>query len=96
MNIFRVPFLMERLVPGSITGTLDSTYLAALKSVRDRSIDGYEIPQTYADLRGLTHFRPSTTSPRAVPMPSLIPTTMADSTRFHPFLYPLRALVLTS
>ncbi|KAF3389545.1 putative endo-beta-1,4-glucanase B [Penicillium rolfsii] len=32
MNIFRVPFLMERLVPGSITGTLDSTYLAALKS----------------------------------------------------------------
>ncbi|CEJ59332.1 Putative Endoglucanase [Penicillium brasilianum] len=32
MNIFRVPFLMERLVPSSITGTLDATYLAALKS----------------------------------------------------------------
>ncbi|KAJ5368406.1 uncharacterized protein N7496_008166 [Penicillium cataractarum] len=32
MNIFRVPFLMERLVPSSITGSLDATYLAALKS----------------------------------------------------------------
>ncbi|KAJ9492111.1 hypothetical protein VN97_g1166 [Penicillium thymicola] len=32
MNIFRVPFLMERLVPTSITGTPDATYLAALKS----------------------------------------------------------------
>jgi endoglucanase len=33
MNIFRVPFLMERLVPSSMTGTLDATYLAALKKV---------------------------------------------------------------
>ncbi|OQD67895.1 hypothetical protein PENPOL_c003G01167 [Penicillium polonicum] len=32
MNIFRVPFLMERLVPTSLTGTPDATYLAALKS----------------------------------------------------------------
>ncbi|CRL18652.1 Cellulose-binding domain, fungal [Penicillium camemberti] len=32
MNVFRVPFLMERLVPTSITGTPDATYLAALKS----------------------------------------------------------------
>ncbi|KOS45846.1 hypothetical protein ACN38_g3214 [Penicillium nordicum] len=32
MNIFRVPFLMERLVPTSITGAPDATYLAALKS----------------------------------------------------------------
>jgi endoglucanase len=31
MNIFRVPFLMERLVPDSMTSTPDSTYLAALK-----------------------------------------------------------------
>jgi endoglucanase len=38
MNIFRVPFLMERLVPGSITGTLDATYLADLKTVRDGSV----------------------------------------------------------
>lgn len=35
MNIFRVPFLMERLVPSSMTGTADATYLAALKTVRD-------------------------------------------------------------
>ncbi|KAI2787481.1 putative endo-beta-1,4-glucanase B [Penicillium oxalicum] len=32
MNVFRVPFLMERLVPGSLTGSFDATYLAALKS----------------------------------------------------------------
>ncbi|CAI7565551.1 unnamed protein product [Penicillium glandicola] len=32
MNIFRVPFLMERLVPTTMTGTPDATYLAALKS----------------------------------------------------------------
>ncbi|KAL4889352.1 glycoside hydrolase superfamily [Aspergillus ambiguus] len=31
MNIFRVPFLMERLVPDDMTGTPDSTYLQALK-----------------------------------------------------------------
>ena len=35
MNIFRVPFLMERLVPSRLTGTLDSTYLSDLKSVSD-------------------------------------------------------------
>ncbi|KAJ5447015.1 Glycoside hydrolase superfamily [Penicillium cf. griseofulvum] len=32
MNIFRVPFLMERLVPSSMTGAPDATYMAALKS----------------------------------------------------------------
>lgn len=32
MNIFRVPFLMERLTQGSITATPDATYLAALKT----------------------------------------------------------------
>ncbi|KAJ5373278.1 Glycoside hydrolase superfamily [Penicillium concentricum] len=32
MNIFRVPFLMERLVPSSMTGSPDATYMAALKS----------------------------------------------------------------
>lgn len=30
MNIFRIPFLMERLVPNSMTGTPDATYLADL------------------------------------------------------------------
>lgn len=33
MNIFRVPFLMERLVPGSMTGSPDATYLGDLKKV---------------------------------------------------------------
>ncbi|KAJ5759646.1 hypothetical protein N7520_006802 [Penicillium odoratum] len=32
MNIFRVPFLMERLVPDSMTGTPAATYLADLKT----------------------------------------------------------------
>ncbi|CAI7637596.1 unnamed protein product [Penicillium crustosum] len=32
MNIFRVPFLMERMVPTSLTGPLDATYLAGLTS----------------------------------------------------------------
>ncbi|KAJ5132129.1 endo-a-1-4-glucanase [Penicillium atrosanguineum] len=33
MNIFRVQFMMERLVPGSITGSFDTTYLERLTTV---------------------------------------------------------------
>lgn len=33
MNIFRIPFAMERLIPGSLTSNVDATYLASLKSV---------------------------------------------------------------
>lgn len=33
MNIFRVPFLMERLVPDDMTGSTDATYLKDLKEV---------------------------------------------------------------
>lgn len=32
MNIFRIPFLMERLAPGTMTAPLNATYLAALKT----------------------------------------------------------------
>ncbi|PYH96095.1 glycoside hydrolase [Aspergillus ellipticus CBS 707.79] len=32
MNIFRIPFLMERLTPDSLTGSFASTYLSDLKS----------------------------------------------------------------
>ncbi|KAJ6029746.1 hypothetical protein N7499_005424 [Penicillium canescens] len=32
MNIFRVPFAMERLVPGTLTSSMDATYLSDLKS----------------------------------------------------------------
>ncbi|KAE8365238.1 glycoside hydrolase superfamily [Aspergillus caelatus] len=32
MNVFRIPFLMERLAPNEITGSLDATYLKDLKS----------------------------------------------------------------
>ncbi|CZR57275.1 related to cellulase precursor [Phialocephala subalpina] len=32
MNIFRIPFLMERLAQGTMTASLDATYLAALKT----------------------------------------------------------------
>ncbi|RJE23951.1 fCBD [Aspergillus sclerotialis] len=32
MNIFRVPFRMERLIPGGMTGSPDSKYMADLKS----------------------------------------------------------------
>jgi endoglucanase len=34
MNIFRVPFMMERLVPSNMTGSPDATYMADLVSVR--------------------------------------------------------------
>lgn len=33
MNIFRVPFLMERLVPGDMTGSVGGDYLRGLKRV---------------------------------------------------------------
>lgn len=33
MNIFRVPFLMERMVPTSLTGTLDSAYFQGYSEV---------------------------------------------------------------
>lgn len=33
MNIFRVPFLMERLVPNDMSGSLDATYLKHLKEI---------------------------------------------------------------
>ncbi|OJJ99200.1 hypothetical protein ASPACDRAFT_60999 [Aspergillus aculeatus ATCC 16872] len=32
MNIFRVPFMMERLIPTSLTGAADATYLADLEA----------------------------------------------------------------
>ncbi|KAJ5783281.1 hypothetical protein N7457_005055 [Penicillium paradoxum] len=32
MNLFRIPFAMERLVPGSLTSNPDATYLASLRS----------------------------------------------------------------
>lgn len=37
MNIFRIPFLMERLTPDGLTGSFASTYLSDLKSVCCRS-----------------------------------------------------------
>lgn len=43
MNIFRVPFLMDRLVPSRMTGEPDSTYLAALKSVRETTFPHIEV-----------------------------------------------------
>ncbi|APA07926.1 hypothetical protein SS1G_00458 [Sclerotinia sclerotiorum 1980 UF-70] len=35
MNIFRLPFLFERMAQGSLTATLDATYLASYKEVVD-------------------------------------------------------------
>ncbi|KAJ5081216.1 hypothetical protein N7456_013454 [Penicillium angulare] len=45
MNIFRVPFLMERLVPNTLTSSPDATYLADLKSTVDfiTSIGAYAL-----------------------------------------------------
>lgn len=74
MNIFRVPFLMERLVPSKMTGTLDSTYLSDLKSV-----SGLKSEKSYHCLFNMTLCRLSSSSPIAVLMQSLIPTTMEDS-----------------
>ncbi|KAH8700858.1 endo beta 1,4 glucanase [Talaromyces proteolyticus] len=33
MNIFRVPFLMERMVPNSLTGSIDSAYFSGYSNV---------------------------------------------------------------
>lgn len=33
MNIFRIPILMERIVPTSMTGTVNATYLSGLQNV---------------------------------------------------------------
>ncbi|KAJ5683375.1 endo-beta-1-4-glucanase B [Penicillium macrosclerotiorum] len=45
MNIFRVPFMMERLVPGTLTSSPDATYLQSLKSTVEyiTSIGAYAI-----------------------------------------------------
>ena len=32
-NIFRIPFMMERLVPGSMTSGANAAYLADMKSI---------------------------------------------------------------
>ena len=37
MNIFRVTFMMERLVPNTMTGSFDANYLSNLTSVRIKS-----------------------------------------------------------
>lgn len=34
LNVFRVPFLMERMVPGSMTGSIDSAYFQGYNNVR--------------------------------------------------------------
>ncbi|KAJ5248384.1 hypothetical protein N7524_012344 [Penicillium chrysogenum] len=45
MNLFRIPFAMERLVPGTLTSSMDATYLASLKSTVNyvTSIGGYAV-----------------------------------------------------
>ncbi|OQE90811.1 hypothetical protein PENNAL_c0011G06591 [Penicillium nalgiovense] len=43
MNIFRIPFAIERLVPGTLTSSMDTTYLASLKSVRIYILGGYAV-----------------------------------------------------
>jgi endoglucanase len=78
MNIFRVPFLMERLIPSTMTSTPDSTYLAALKTVSYTRSTG---PFSERDKGILTTmiYRLSSSSLTAVPMRSLTPTTTEDS-----------------
>jgi endoglucanase len=73
MNIFRVPFLMERLVPSSITGNLDATYLSDLKKV------GPRLRHLLDGMRCLFNDRPSSSLPAVVLMPFLILITMEDS-----------------
>jgi endoglucanase len=34
MNIFRVPFLMERMIPTEMTGSLDTAYFEGYSEVR--------------------------------------------------------------
>ncbi|TAQ86274.1 hypothetical protein B7494_g5383 [Chlorociboria aeruginascens] len=35
MNIFRIPILMERIIPSTLTGSINSTYAAGLNSIVD-------------------------------------------------------------
>jgi hypothetical protein len=80
MNVFRVPFLMERLVPSSMTGSTDSSYLAALKSVC--YIIG--IANDTRTMFNNAFYRPSSSLPIAVLMQSLILTTTEDSECLNP------------
>ncbi|CAG8148185.1 unnamed protein product [Penicillium salamii] len=58
MNIFRVPFAMERLIPGTLTSSPDATYLASLKSVcEDNSwIEALESHHTHNDISQTVEF----------------------------------------
>jgi hypothetical protein len=48
MNVFRVAFRMERLIPNSMTGTPDATYMNDLKAVRFDGL-GLRAPLTRLD-----------------------------------------------
>ena len=51
MNIFRIPFLMERIAPGTMTNSFNSTYLSGLSTVVDfiTTAGGYAVldPHNY-------------------------------------------------
>jgi hypothetical protein len=71
MNIFRIQFLMERLVPSSMTGSYNEEYLANLTTV---GLSSSKIGLDKADSTRLW-----TPSQRPDLMPFWTPTTMADS-----------------
>ncbi|KAE8329187.1 glycoside hydrolase superfamily [Aspergillus sergii] len=54
MNVFRIPFLMERLAPNQMTGSLDATYLKDLKSVSVTDSGAYAVldPHNYGRYSG--------------------------------------------
>jgi hypothetical protein len=45
MNTFRIGFLMERLVPDTLTGSIDEAYFSGLESVSHVSLPS-KTPQT--------------------------------------------------
>ena len=72
MNIFRVPFLMERMIPTEMTGSLNTAYFEGYSEVRTLA---YSFPRILVLIR----YRSLPTSPVKEHMQWLTRTTLDDS-----------------
>jgi endoglucanase len=72
MNIFRVPFLMERMIPTEMTGSLNTAYFEGYSEVRT-------LISPFRSVLVLIGYRSLTTSPVKEHMQWLTLTTLDDS-----------------
>lgn len=72
MNIFRVPFLMERMIPTEMTGSLNTAYFEGYSEVRT-------LAYSFLRILVLIRYRLLTTSPVKEHMQWLTRTTLDDS-----------------